>query len=99
MLSFFSMLRCSGRHWGRAALAWALFAMLVQGLAGAGAESAGAECASCNSASTPGAFNPGGQVLPMAGQVQVADVSVSAFDPGAFQSDQFGDNDDLMPVR
>lgn len=98
MLSLFPILRCSGRHWGRTALAWVLFAVLVQGLAGAGAESAGADCASYNSSSAPGAFNPGGQELPMAGQVQVADVSVSAFDPGAFQSDQFGDNEDLLPA-
>ncbi|MGE5266832.1 MAG: hypothetical protein ACM3L9_05630 [Deltaproteobacteria bacterium] len=98
MLSLFSILKCSGGHWCRWTLAWGLFVIVVHGLAMTGSEGADAERAAYNAAVTQGAFGQGGQTRPLPGKVQVAVVSVSTFDPAAFDAEQFFDNDDLPPA-
>ena len=100
MLSLFSILKCSGGHWCRAALAWLAFAALLQGLALAGTEVADAEGpAHQRIGLAPGASSLGGQTRTLPGKLQVAVVSVSAFDPTAFDAHQFGDSDDLGSGR
>lgn len=99
MMSLFSTLKCSGRHWSRAALAWVAFAVIVHGLAQFGAEGADAERSVTDGGSSLGALGLGAESSPLPGRLQVADVSMVAFEPGRFDADQFGDADDLSPAH
>jgi hypothetical protein len=91
----FSIIKCSGRHWSRAALAWLLFALVIDGLARAGSEAVEAKLAAYNAAVALGVLKSADQLRPQ-GQYQVAEVTVSDIDLRQLDSTVFGDGDDMI---
>jgi hypothetical protein len=91
----FSIIKCSGRHWSRAALAWLLFALVIDGLARAGSEAAEAKLAAYNAAVALGVLKSAEQIRRQ-GQYQVAEVTVSDIDLKQLDATAFGDGDDII---
>ncbi|MCU0955642.1 MAG: hypothetical protein MUC37_13840 [Hyphomicrobium sp.] len=91
----FTIIKCSGRHWARAALAWLLFALVIDGLARAGSEAAEAKLAAYNAAVALGVLKSAEHLRPQ-GQYQVAEVRVSDIDLKQLDPTAFGDGDDLI---
>jgi hypothetical protein len=87
-----SMLKFSGTHWSRSAIAWLVFAFVVEGLAQAGAESADAKIAAYNAAVALGVLNVA-ERSGNRGHYQVAKVEISDFDPSEFDPAVFADQD------
>ncbi len=92
-----SIIKFSGKHWSRAALGWILFAVVVDGLAKAGAEAADAKLAAYNAATALGVLDAaerrGGQ-----GQHQVAKVSLTDLDLKRIDPAVFADADDAESI-
>lgn len=91
----FSIIKCSGRHWSRAALAWLLFGLVIDGLARAGSEAVEAKLAAYNAAVALGVLKSAGP-MPPPGQYQVAEVTVSDIDLRQLDPTAFGDGDDIV---
>lgn len=88
-----SILKFSGKHWSRAALAWILFAVAVDALAKAGAEAADAKLAAYNAAMALGVLDAVAR-RGDEGQYQVAKVAVKSLDLKAIDPAVFGDAED-----
>jgi hypothetical protein len=88
-----SILKFSGTHWSRSAIAWLVFAFVVQGLSEAGAESAAAQIAAYNAAVALGVLNvaerSGNQGHYQVAKVAISDFNLSELDPAVF-ADQDG---------
>lgn len=85
-----SILKFSGKHWSRAALAWFLFAVAVEGLAQAGTESAESRLAAHNAAVALGVLTAADRARPQA-NYQVAKIDLKALDLEKIPSSAFGD--------
>lgn len=92
-----SIIKFSGKHWSRAALGWILFAVVVDGLAKAGAEAADAKLAAYNAATALGVLDAAGRQGGQ-GQHQVAKVSLTDLDLKRMDPALFADADDTGPV-
>lgn len=88
-----SILIFSGKQWSRAALAWLLFAIAVDGLARAGSEAAEAKLAAYNTAVALGVLNAAERLGPH-GQYQVAKVEIRDLDLDRLEPAAFGDLED-----
>jgi urease accessory protein UreF len=88
-----SILIFSGKQWSRAALAWLLFAVAVDGLARAGSEAAEAKLAAYNTAVALGVLSAAERLGPH-GQYQVAKVEIVDLDLARLEPSAFGDLDD-----
>lgn len=87
-----SILKFSGSSWAQAAAVWALFAVIIHGLAQAGADAAEAEKTAYTAAVALGVLQaPDG--LKAEGQYQVAKVDYRALDLSALQSTDFADEE------
>jgi hypothetical protein len=87
-----SILKFSGKSWARAAAAWALFAVIVDGLARAGADAAEAEKSAYIAAVALGALQEKSG-LETKGQYQVAKVDYRALDLNELQVSDFADEE------
>lgn len=90
-----SILKCSGTHWSRAAVGWILFALVVDGLAEAGAEAADAKLAAYNAAVALGVLNVAERVGDK-GHYQVAKVELVDLDLAALDATAFADQDEAL---
>lgn len=88
-----AILMFSGKNWSRAALAWVVFALAVDGLAEAGAEGAKSRIAAHNAAVALGVLAAAERTRP-AGMQQVAKVEVSELQLDTLGPQAFGDADD-----
>jgi hypothetical protein len=88
-----SILKFSGTHWSRAAAAWILFGVAIDGLADAGAEAADAELAAYNAAVALGVLNVAERTGER-GQYQVAKVEVLDLDLKSLDPATFADHDE-----
>ncbi len=83
-----SILKFSGKHWSRAAFAWILFAVAVDGLAKVGAEAADAKLAAYNAAVALGVQDAdarlGGQGQYQVAKVALKDLDLRSIDPAVF---------------
>jgi hypothetical protein len=89
-----SILKFSGKHWSRAAFAWILFAVAVDGLAKAGAEASDAKIAAFNAAVALGVQDAGAR-LGGQGQYQVAKVALTELDLKSIDPAVFADADEI----
>jgi uncharacterized membrane protein YidH (DUF202 family) len=87
-----SILKFSGTHWSRTAVAWLVFAFAIEGLAQAGAESADAKIAAYNAAVALGVLNVA-ERSGNRGHYQVAKVEISEFDLDQLDPASFADQD------
>jgi len=92
-----SILKFSGTHWSRSAIAWLTFAFVVQGLAEAGAESADAKIAAYNAAVALGVLNVA-ERSGNHGHYQVAKVAISDFNLSELDPAVFADQDGAAPA-
>lgn len=87
-----SILKFSGKSWARAAAVWALFAIIINGLARAGADAAEAEKSAYAAATALGVLQ-GAAGLETKGQYQVAKVDYRELDLSALQTSDFADEE------
>ncbi len=93
-----SILKFSGKHWSRTAMAWVAFAVVVDGLAKAGAEASEAKLAAYNTAVALGVLDAAERVGTR-GQYQVAKVTVLDLDLAALTPGAFGDGDEPSAAK
>ena len=87
-----SILMFSGKQWSRAALAWIVFALAIDGLAEAGAEGAKSRNAAHNAAVALGVLAAAERTRPV-GSHQVARIEMSAMDLAELDPADFGDGE------
>ena len=93
-----AILKLSGRHWARSAVAWLFFVLIVQGLSDAGAKSTESQIAAHNAAVALGILTVSERVQPQS-TYQVAKVDLVALDLKTLNPSAFGDRADNEPAH
>jgi len=93
-----AILKFSGRHWARSAVAWLFFVLIVQGLSDAGAKSTESQIAAHNAAVALGILTVSERIRPQS-TYQVAKVDLVALDLKTLNPSAFGDRADNEPAH